>query len=118
MEGGEEEDRMSSSGEDEDEMKLMKRSFDEQAAKNIFDDEEEMRLIQENTDWLLKNGAVLDGLVIQQYSTGLRGVCVSKDIKAGTVVMKIPLKCIILNDVIEFSPTGKKLVAKKPDEFK
>lgn len=60
--------------------------------------------------WLLANGAKFPNVFIKRYTDGLRGVEAKSTIYKGEVVVSVPLKCIIMNDLGQSSCTGQRLI--------
>jgi histone-lysine N-methyltransferase SETD3 len=66
--------------------------------------------VQRCLDWLVENGADFPDLVIKEYDDGLRGVCAKTDIQSSKTIVRIPLKCMIMNDIAAETESGQIIV--------
>tara|TARA_B110000208_G_scaffold165791_1_gene204259 strand:- start:318 stop:2240 length:1923 start_codon:yes stop_codon:yes gene_type:complete len=61
--------------------------------------------------WLSENGAEFPGLQLQCYTENVRGVYAERDVPAKTQIMRIPLTCLITDELARRTPLGRKVHA-------
>jgi histone-lysine N-methyltransferase SETD3 len=62
---------------------------------------------------LVENGAEFPDLFVKEYDDGLRGVCTKTGIESKQPILRIPLKCMIMNDIAAETEYGRIAVEEK-----
>lgn len=80
----------------------LKKKKDERVCKDcseklnsVFTLDKQKVLFSDLTKWLLDNGAEFPNLEIKHYNETFRGIVTNKNVKQGTVILKIPHSCIM-----------------------
>lgn len=72
-------------------------------------DERLQKKFDEFNRWLKSNGAEFPALDFRVYADGVRGVYTQCDIPADTQLVKVPLACLITDDMARKTPVGRRL---------